>query len=682
MNQKAPDAVFGILIVSDLFGPHIDMPIALIEVVSKPQIAFESKASRELKTERTRKYVSISICGTTRLSDARWGFEITSNNYHGQEVLKNRGGRIMKLHIFAAWCVLSCSLVAVPPVVSASDNAEVYVVTLDSGHNTFYMGSLGEGQFTQQELIGLAGNPKDYSCGIGIGDFDNDGDLDYVVGSGKVSGSIYLFEKLGPGNDFDQPVTVGSWEGGVMPMDIAVADFNEDGNLDFILAKFASTDCELYTGDGRLGFTAAVIPDAAHSPSTGVDAADFNNDGHADFVVAPYMAHDGFMDFYVNLGRGDGTFEIQIIEVETYQATTYWGVAAGDFNGDGKADFVATGVIQTNAGTIGIIDIYRGLGDGAFDLLRRIENGGVTDRSAVDNYDFNGDRKQDLVIGGYGRPNIAGVGVFLGDGEGDFVYSSTYSGGSFSNRYAISAPPYVQNNKSPIAVVDPAYQEITAGETVFFNGEGSYDEDGEIVDYIWDFGDQSFSRKQALDQGFSAQHVYHAEGLYTITLTVTDDRGATHSVGAQVRVNPLAVKIKFTPQILNPGSRGKWVQAIIWLPNGYDASQIDRSSLCIVENQTPLVYAVSSHQGHKFSKFFRKKGVRMLIVKFDRQALLAGLSGPAGVKTLQVQGRLQVGGTLSQANPESISFKGSGTIRTIESCKKHKPDKRNKKHDD
>jgi hypothetical protein len=40
---------------------------------------FESKASRELKTERTGKYVSISICGTPQLSDIRWGFEATSS---------------------------------------------------------------------------------------------------------------------------------------------------------------------------------------------------------------------------------------------------------------------------------------------------------------------------------------------------------------------------------------------------------------------------------------------------------------------------------------------------------------------------------------------------------------------------------------------------------------------------
>jgi hypothetical protein len=46
-----------------------------IELVSKPQIRFKGKASRELETERTREYVSISICGTTQPLGLRWGFE-------------------------------------------------------------------------------------------------------------------------------------------------------------------------------------------------------------------------------------------------------------------------------------------------------------------------------------------------------------------------------------------------------------------------------------------------------------------------------------------------------------------------------------------------------------------------------------------------------------------------------
>jgi hypothetical protein len=59
----------------------------LQEVVSKPQIRFKGKASRGLKTERTRKYVSISIwacdelsrAGTTQPLGLRWDFDTTSN---------------------------------------------------------------------------------------------------------------------------------------------------------------------------------------------------------------------------------------------------------------------------------------------------------------------------------------------------------------------------------------------------------------------------------------------------------------------------------------------------------------------------------------------------------------------------------------------------------------------------
>jgi hypothetical protein len=49
-----------------------------VEVVSKFQITFKGKASRELETERTRKYVSIPICGATQPLGLRCGFETAS----------------------------------------------------------------------------------------------------------------------------------------------------------------------------------------------------------------------------------------------------------------------------------------------------------------------------------------------------------------------------------------------------------------------------------------------------------------------------------------------------------------------------------------------------------------------------------------------------------------------------
>jgi hypothetical protein len=49
-----------------------------LEVVSKRQIAFESKAQADEKAQHTEEYVSILKRSATQLSDARWGFETTS----------------------------------------------------------------------------------------------------------------------------------------------------------------------------------------------------------------------------------------------------------------------------------------------------------------------------------------------------------------------------------------------------------------------------------------------------------------------------------------------------------------------------------------------------------------------------------------------------------------------------
>jgi len=48
-----------------------------LEVVSKPQIMFESKAQADEKAQHTFEYVSILKRLATQLSDIRWGFEAT-----------------------------------------------------------------------------------------------------------------------------------------------------------------------------------------------------------------------------------------------------------------------------------------------------------------------------------------------------------------------------------------------------------------------------------------------------------------------------------------------------------------------------------------------------------------------------------------------------------------------------
>ncbi|UCD07584.1 MAG: fibronectin type III domain-containing protein, partial [Candidatus Aenigmatarchaeota archaeon] len=59
--------------------------------------------------------------------------------------------------------------------------------------------------------------------------------------------------------------------------------------------------------------------------------------------------------------------------------------------------------------------------------------------------------------------------------------------------------------------------------TVYFNGLGSYDPDVYIVDYRWNFSDGYFG------YGATPSHNYYDEGIYEVTLNVTDNHGLKDS---------------------------------------------------------------------------------------------------------------------------------------------------------
>ena len=74
-------------------------------------------------------------------------------------------------------------------------------------------------------------------------------------------------------------------------------------------------------------------------------------------------------------------------------------------------------------------------------------------------------------------------------------------------------------------------------ETVTFDASASRDPDGDIVNYIWDFGDGEIS--ETTDP--SATYAYSVPGTFIISLTAVDDGGETATNEASlifVRVNP------------------------------------------------------------------------------------------------------------------------------------------------
>ncbi len=86
--------------------------------------------------------------------------------------------------------------------------------------------------------------------------------------------------------------------------------------------------------------------------------------------------------------------------------------------------------------------------------------------------------------------------------------------------YAYVDYVYNDGNQAPFAQAQASPVSGTAPLTVTFDGSGSYDSDGVIFDYFWEFGDG------ASKSGVTTEHVYAGEGDFQVKLTVTDDRGA------------------------------------------------------------------------------------------------------------------------------------------------------------
>lgn len=91
-------------------------------------------------------------------------------------------------------------------------------------------------------------------------------------------------------------------------------------------------------------------------------------------------------------------------------------------------------------------------------------------------------------------------------------------------------------NDIPVATIDTMPTVYNIGDTVYFSATASFDNDGIITAYEWNFGNGQRAT------GETVSYAYPAGGNFTVTLTVTDNAGSLNSTSVNISIeDPMAL---------------------------------------------------------------------------------------------------------------------------------------------
>jgi hypothetical protein len=228
------------------------------------------------------------------------------------------------------------------------------VVGVDGGINRLYLND-GSGVFSPAPGTGGIGTDADATAAVALGDVDGDGDLDVVAGNNGQFNKLYLNNSgvgfATDGTDVPDGNTYST-------TDIALEDLDGDvdGNLDLVIINNnqASRSC-LNDGGGTFS-TCTQMGGGVQEPSHSVAVGDVDKAYGPDIVAGNYGAGN---TLYLN--DGSGTFAAVGAQIDGDADDTN-SIALGDVDGDGNLDLVTGNNFQVNK-------VYLNIGAGGFPLL-------------------------------------------------------------------------------------------------------------------------------------------------------------------------------------------------------------------------------------------------------------------------------------------------------------------------
>ncbi len=322
------------------------------------------------------------------------------------------------------------------------------------------------------------------------GDYDNDGDLDIILGGFTGSNSLYI-SKIYRNDGNNTFININANLLGIARGAVIWGDYDNDGDLDVLLNGHQNSSpyylSKIYRNDGFDTFTDinANLLNADYSTAAW---GDYDNDGDLDILLTGAV---GLPPYQTKIYRNNGnsTFtEINTNLTGVARGSTAW----GDYDNDGDLDILLTGLTGTNSDTA---KVYRNDGYGTFiDINANLI--GVSYSSAVwGDYDNDGDL--DILLTGASSTSTYRISKVYRNDSGTFTdinanLSGTNIGsaawGDYNNdgnldilltgnaSYGTETKIYRNNGNSTFREIDSGLSNLHSSSASW----GDYDNDGDL----------------------------------------------------------------------------------------------------------------------------------------------------------------------------------------------------------
>src|SRR3989339_289507 len=354
-----------------------------------------------------------------------------------------------------------------------------------------------------------------FGSSLSVGDLNNDGKNDLVVGAGSHNsyrGRVYIFYQdggLGDKANMADVIIDGENSSDRFGSHLAIGDLNANGKNDLIVDAYYYNSSQgrvyIFYNDGAYPNTAG-LADEIITGEAGIGyfgnslvIGDFNSNGKIDLVIGAYGYNSSPGRAYIFYNDGTGVYvdtAATADEIITGENLSFFGysLATGDLDADGDTDLVVGGY------KYGIFDgrvyIFYNNGTGVYVDTAATADEIITGEDSADRFgffltvdDLNMDGKDDLIAGAYLYDITSNEGrVYVYYNDGYYTATSTLAdviitgeGTDSSFGFSFSTGDLNSDGKTDLVVGAQGYNSSQGRVYIFYSQNGQVNLNKSIV---------------------------------------------------------------------------------------------------------------------------------------------------------------------------------------------------------